>query len=355
MGAFARLGIASVLAVSLLFAVVDAQAATLGGELVTTLGAQQKATDWDVSAQSLLRLQYRAGTYPWRLYVDGSARLSHAFGASDWDADYAMERYYVKGSVADFDFNIGRQQISWGVGYAWAPTDLFNPPNPQDPQGRRQGVDALVVRMPTGPLGYWSAVVARRPESAATTHSDWQYAVRRQDNLGGADWSVLAIRDSDTTVLGGDIKLDYGPSWTAEAAYFLPNHGPSRWESVIGADYSWFDGHLVWRGEYLYNSAGATDPAAYDYMGISRGDLKHLARQYMFHQLSGQIDLFSTVNASVLANLVDGSSLWTLAGQTELSGDWRLLGSVTLPAGDAGDEFALGPKLMAKVQAQYAF
>jgi hypothetical protein len=329
--------------------------AALGGEALAALSAQKSAAGWDMSAQSLVRLQYRTGAYPWRLYVDGAAGLDRLAGQYSWEAKAELERCYVKVSLPAFDLNVGRQQISWGLGYAWAPTDLFSPPDPRDPARPRPGVDAVVVRIPVGPLAYWSAVAAYKPHNPLARPTAWQLAVRRHGNLNGKAWSVLAVRDGAATVLGGDVKIDYGPSWAAEAAYYRYDDQRNRWEGAVGADYSWFDGQLIWRGEYLYNSAGAARQEEYDYQALQQGHIKYPARHYLFQQLTWQVDLFSTLNAAVLANLVDGSALWTLTGQTHLSDSLGLAASLAAPVGQAGAEYALPAKLIARLQIQYTF
>jgi len=340
-----------------------------GGEFLTTLGMELPGDGRrQISSGFTLRLKLRSGEYPWRLYADGAVRLSRLYQPGDrWQADGEMERLYTKASFPALDVSLGRQEISWGLGYAWSPTDLFNPPDPLDPGGRRKGVDALVVQVPVGPLAYWSLVAARQPAPG----SSWQAGMLRRGSSPGLDWALLAVGDSresrakGTAAIGGHIKLDRGASWTGETACFLPPAGGSaRCEVVLGIDYSWLYGHLIWREEYLYNSGGAETKEKYGeaLTAVAEGQLKYLARHYLYNQLTWQADQFTSVTASLITNLIDLSMVWTLAGRVYPASNWQILAALSGTAGRPGGEFTpsgsagtAAPAPMIRMQVQYSF
>ncbi|NPV51901.1 MAG: hypothetical protein HPY71_00045 [Firmicutes bacterium] len=323
--------------------------------------------------ESMLRLKLRLGDYPWKLYVDVGTTLGRAPGAGgDWTVTTELERAYLKVFLPWADLSLGKQQISWGVGYAWSPTDVFNPPDALDPGGLRQGMDAAVIKVPAGPLAYWSLVAARNDRSSIQQGSGaaWQYGARYHANCGGTDWSLAAVRDTRTTMVGTDAKGDLvagdlALGWHAEIAHHAPHDGSGPWvECVLGADHSWGGGKIVWAGEYFYNSRGAATQDSYDYVSWLAGDRTYLARHYAFTQLTYQHDEFTSVLGSVLANLVDRSAVLT-AGTSMLLGDrWKLLLSASALVGGPGGEFAGGavpgtstrrPDMVLKAQVAYSF
>ena len=345
----------------------------VGGEWQTGVYAVQTQGSWSGSMESVLRLKLRLGDYPWKLYADVGTTLGRAPGADgDWTVTTELERAYLKVFLPRADLSLGRQQISWGVGYAWSPTDVFNPPDAVDPGGLRHGVDAAVIKVPAGPLAYWSLVAARNDRSSTQQGSGvaWQYGARYHANYGGTDWSFAAVSDTRTTMVGADAKGDlvvgdFALGWHAEIAHHMPHGGSGPWvEGVLGADRSWGGGKIVWAGEYFYNSRGAATQDSYDYISWFAGDRTYLARHYAFTQLTYQHDEFTSILGSVLANLVDRSAILT-AGTSMLLGDrWKLSLSASALVGGLGGEFAGGavpgtstkrPDMVLKAQVAYSF
>ncbi|MGE5572278.1 MAG: hypothetical protein ACM3ZU_04545 [Bacteroidota bacterium] len=344
----------------------------VGGEWQARVYAAQIQSSWSSSMESMLRLKLRLGDHPWKLYADVGATLGRAPGADgDWTVTTELERAYLKVFLPWADLSLGKQQISWGVGYAWSPTDVFNAPNALDPEGLRKGVEAAVIRVPAGPLAYWSLVAARNGRSSTQGGgSAWQYGARYHANCGGTDWSLAAVTDAGTTMVGVDAKGDLAVGdlalgWHAEVAHHAPHDGSDPWvEGVLGADRSWGGGKIVWAGEYFYSSRGAATRDFYDYVSWLAGDRTYLARHYAFTQLAYQHDEFTSVFGSMLANLVDRSAVLT-AGTSMLLGDqWTLSLSASALEGGPGGEFAGGaipgtfvrrPHVVLKAQAAYSF
>lgn len=162
--------------------------------------------------------------------------------------------------------------------------------------------------------------------------------------------------DQGVTVLGAEAKGDLGIGWHAEGAYFLPRDGAAQhWEGVLGADYSWLDGRLLWLGEFFVNSAGAPSRDEYDLQAYLQGGLRYLGRYYAFNQLSYQLDDFTSFFGSAITNLVDYNTVWSAGTRTVLQGQWNLSLSGVVATGDSGDEFAMGPDLAVRAQLSYSF
>ena len=345
----------------------------VGGEWQTGVYAAQTQGSWSGSVESVLRLKLQLGDYPWKLYADVGTTLGRVPGTDgDWTVTTELERAYLKIFLPWADLSLGKQQITWGVGYAWSPTDVFNPPNALGPDGLRPAVEAAVIRVPAGPLAYLSLVAARNERSSTQQggRAAWQCGARYHANYGGTDWSLAAVRDTGTTMVGVDAKGDLAVGdlalgWHAEVARHASHDGSNPWvEVVLGADRSWGGGKVVWAGEYFYNSRGAETQDSCISTSRFAGDRAYAARHYVFTQLTYQHDEFSSVLGSVLANLVDRSAVLT-AGTTILLGNrWTLSLSATALAGRPGAEFTGGaipgasfstPNVMLKAQAAYKF
>lgn len=343
--------------------------ARVGGEWKTDAAAVRMADTWTMAASSELTLKLRADYDPFKLYADVSAAFGGTIGSDDWDVELGIDRLYLKALLPAFDLSAGKQVINWGVGYAWSPVNLFSRPNPMG-DGEPEGIPAVVVKVPVGPLDYWSLVAARldRPiagisavagaVSGAEGAGDgyWRYGVRRRGVTDGTDWAASLVVDRGVTVLGAEVKGDLEIGWHAEAAWFIPRDGAGqRWEGLLGADYSWLDGRLLWLGEFFVNSAGASSRDEYDLPAYLRGDLGHLGRYYAFNQLTYQLDDFTSFFGSALTSMVDYSTVWTAGTRMVLQRQWNLSLVGVATTGDAGDEFAMEPDLAVRAQLSYSF
>src|SRR5690606_14406764 len=108
--------------------------------------------------------------------------------------------------------------------------------------------------------------------------------------------------------------------WHAAAAYHLPRSGSrGRLDGLVGADYSWFGGRLLWIGEVAFSAGG--DPTA------SRP-------LQTFQQLTYRIDEFTSVWGSVFfADIKAGRALWNLGVRTMLDSVTELAVTATAYGG----------------------
>ncbi len=304
---------------------------TWGGEWRGAVDATRVDDGVDVAAQGGLRLQGRTRTYPWRLFFDGRVDVIGSLaGARNVQADVEVDRLYVRLYLPSADVSVGKQAVNWGVGYAWAPTDIFGPPNPNDPSGIRPGIEAAVVQVPVGPLDYWSLAIA-----------DGKAGVRRRGHVMGTDWSLLAAVDQGDRLWGADLKGDAGVGWHLAAAYRIPDEesvSPSL-QTLIGADYSWLRGSLVWVGEYLItHTDGWGSPA----------------HQSAFGQLTYRVDEFTSVVGAVVADLTNEQHLWNLRVTTSL-GQSQITAGLSLYKWGGNARAVPGPDARLKVEFSQAF
>jgi len=311
---------------------------------LTATGTVYEDAAPEAAGKGTLRLQAQTRTFPWRGFLDARLILEGPLREGPrhrgtWKTTGQMDRLYVRRYLPSGQISLGKQFVNWGVGYAFAPTDVFNPPDPTDPEALRPGIVAAVGQFSVGPLDYWSMAVAKR-----------KYGIRRRGNISGTDWSVLAVYDDGRTIIGADLDGDWGIGWHVAAAYHLPRSGSrGRLHGLVGADYSWLDGRLLWIGELAFHTGG--EPA----------EPRPLQT---FQQLTYRIDDFTSVWGSVfLADMKAGNALWTLGVRTMLDsvtelaligtaygGPWLRPGGQGAPALPGG----AAPRPRAELKVQYA-
>lgn len=267
-------------------------------ELTATGGFYEHAAP-EALGRATVRLQAQTRTFPWRAFLDARLNLAGPLREGprhrgSWKTSGDIDRLYVRRYLPSGQISLGKQFVNWGVGYAFAPTDVFNPPDPTDPEALRPGIVSAVGQFSVGPLDFWSIAVAEN-----------KYGVRRRGNVSGTDWSVLAVYDDGRTIIGADLDGDWGIGWHVAAAYRLPRGGSrGRLDGLVGADYSWLDGRLLWIGELAFRTGG--DPA----------EPRPLQT---FQQLTYRIDDFTSVWGSVFfADVKAGDTVWTVGVRTML-------------------------------------
>lgn len=287
--------------------------------------------EFHLDAGASVRLQAQTLTFPLRIYFDQRIVLQGPVGRKgEWEADGDLDRLFARYFTRAGHVSAGKQFVNWGVGHAFSPTDVFNPPDPADPGRMRPGITALVWEHSVGPLDYWSLVAA-----------EGKYGVRRRGHGGGFDWSALAVYDEGDAVVGFDLDGDWGAGWRLAGACRMPGGGPEkhRFDGLLGADFSWLGGRLVWLAELAF-TLGA--------------DAESTPSQ-MFQQVSYSVDEFTSVYASVLYSALDPSQeqgLWSAGLATYLGREAELQVGGTFLTGEA-PPFA--PRALLRAQISQAF
>ena len=120
---------------------------------------------------------------------------------SNFVLEHSLDRLRIRYQTDEFDFNLGRQAVSWGTGLIWNPTDLFSGFAPTEiDRDEKSGIDAgRVIWTPDEML---SLDLIAEPQN-----EEKSYSINKQD-------SALAIRGAshigeyDISLLGGFIGSD---------------------------------------------------------------------------------------------------------------------------------------------------
>jgi hypothetical protein len=240
----------------------------------------------------------------WEIRSTSRSRWRHRF-----------DRLSLRADLGPVSVELGRQAISWATTLFLTPADPFAPFDPSDPfREYRGGVDALRVQAFPGPFSELEAVV----RAASTPDGDRVTALARgQTSRGGwafgawagvvheeAAAAVFATGAAGATALRGEASLREGT--TGESAVLRAALGLDRNFMVEGKD-------LYVIAEVQYDGFGASETSMLLEVAMSkwfsRGEMQTMGRWSGAIQASYQIHPLVGVDAMVLTNLRDGSTL----------------------------------------------
>jgi hypothetical protein len=236
---------------------------------------------------------------------------------------FMLDRALIKLYLPFADIYVGRQPITWGTGYAFNPTDLFNLKNPADAEAPKLGVNAIRAEIPLGDLAGISLVASPGRDF---THSSG--GGRLKWNLSGFDMSVSgqSIMNADRAIMylkrkivvGTDLAGQIGNVgvWYEAAAINRIYGDYDNFDSLyfqvdVGADYT-FDNGIYLMAEYLFSSLGKDSWEKYDIWdmaNMSGGDAPGMGRHYLFGGLRKEVGAATTLSLFALGNLQDHSAM----------------------------------------------
>jgi hypothetical protein len=205
-----------------------------------------------------------------------------------------LDNAYATLYLERVNIRIGKQQLPWGTGYTWNPTDIFNVKNALDPTYEKEGVNAFKVELPFAIEGMVTAILGVDEDLGSSIK-----ALKGKHHLRGFDLSLcLAEKEQEgydyllseelserRSLIGADFSgqlLGWGV-W-GEGAYNVMEDSDNFGQYLLGADYTLENG-LYFMGEYYRNGLGKTDKEDYDFNGWMRllGDEgENLGTDYLF-------------------------------------------------------------------------
>jgi hypothetical protein len=230
-----------------------------------------------------------------------------------------------------FSVEIGRQQIPWGVGHFFTPTDLFNPFNPtQIELEERDGVDA--VNIMTKKYDGYALQMVYTPRGKDL--HPYRYLARVSKDIENYEVGLIGGRVLRDHVAGFDLQGNIKNS--AVRGEFLYREADEEKDFIsftVNADYN-FPKNIYGLLEYHFNGRGRRDPRSYQVDKLLRGDIQQLAKNYVAALLGYNITpllrfenhaIFNADDQSVflrpeLRYEAQANLLFTLAGQFYLGG-----------------------------------
>jgi len=168
---------------------------------------------------------------------------------------HRLYRFFIEYDSYPLRISAGRQQVSWGTGYFWNPTDLFNPVTfALVEQGERHGADAVNLELALGTLSQLQLVWA----PARDPHQG-RGAARVKTNFADYDFSVMGGRFFRDRVAGADFSGQIaGAGFRGEWLHNFTDSGADYDQLVLGLDYR-LSSSFTMTGEYLYNSGALSE------------------------------------------------------------------------------------------------
>jgi len=208
-----------------------------------------------------------------------------------------MDRAFIKFFFSSSDLIFGKQQIAWGTGYVFNPTDIWNIKDPTDPNSPKIGVLAANLDFFFGENSSFNIIAA-----PGSNFDNMKYGFRLKSTAGRYEYSFSAVRDkSDDAALlnlperiqlGSDFsgEIFEGIGFFGEAALSNPRYPGMEFSDTdsayaqfcTGFDYTFKNGLYV-LGEYYYNGLGENDHKNYDLTAFTRltgGVMSGLAENY---------------------------------------------------------------------------
>ncbi len=159
-----------------------------------------------------------------------------------------LDNAYATLYLDQLTLRIGKQQIPWGTGYAWNPTDVFNEKNLLDPTYEKEGVNAFKADISFSEEGSISFIWGIKDTYKKSTK-----AVKIKNHFAGFDVSAALVelteesfgyglfvpREEHRRMWGLDFAGQLlGLGLWGEAAFNRMAHGSDYSQILAGSDYT---------------------------------------------------------------------------------------------------------------------
>jgi hypothetical protein len=263
-----------------------------------------------------------------------------------------FDRLALQYRGATWGFTIGREAVSWGSGRVFQPMDLFSPfaPTTVD-RDFKAGNDLLIVdKLFDDGSDLQLLGVARRDLEGDVTSDVASAALKWRKFLGASELELFGGKHYRDQVYGGALRLPVGSAMlrTDLVTTRLEDGGEWYVSGILNLDYSFeLGGRSTYVfAEYYHNDFGVKSlppnplllPEALTER-LLRGEVFNLMRDYVALGGTFQWHPLWTQALTLIGNLNDGSSILQTTLSYVPSDHATVEAGVTLPVGDAGEEF----------------
>lgn len=271
------------------------------------------------------------------------------------DEDGFYEQRFYRISIAYetdlYDVEIGRQQIPWGVGHFFTPTDLFNPFVPtQIELDERDGVDAvnLVIKDFFGTR----AQLVYTPRGREL-HPQ-RYLARLTKDVEGYEVSVLGGRVGRDHAMGFDFSGNLQDfAVRGEFLYREAQLEKDFMKFTVNADYN-FPHNIYGLLEYHFNGQGRRNPNDYQRDRLLDGDIQQLGKNFLAMSVGYDITPLLRIENRTIFNMDDQSFYERPELQYEARQNLLFTAASQLFLGANNDEYG-NPKNLFLFEAKYSF
>ena len=191
-----------------------------------------------------------------------------------------LDNLFAKHYLKSLDITLGKQQLSFGSGYAFNPTDIFNKKEISDPQYEQAGVNAIRADIPLGEQSISTFVYSYDEDFDKSTKM-----VSLKRNIDRFDVELFF---GDKQLSRGKREV-FGFSTVGQVFDFgvfnetaFNNTKEDFWEITTGIDYT-FDGGLFLLAEWFFASYGTSgDYTKTEWISYLASDTKSLTKHQIF-------------------------------------------------------------------------
>ncbi len=322
-----------------------------------------------IGANLIVQKYFGETVYNLADFVPASLFINTFGGAIDFpfplpDSSY-LDNMYARISFRTWDLTLGKQQLSFGPGYVWNPTDIFNFKQLLDPTYEQAGVSAIRLA--------WQARNWLRIDAVTQPKDTWLNSTKYLQikantpfgditlNAGQYLWTrtwikpnyrvplfpmtpFFIINSTDhRTMLGGSFNGEIaGMGLWIEGAHNLFKADSLNFDEIsAGADYT-FENGLYFMGEAFVNTGGAaklSELGLDEFFQYFQGQIHSLYRHYLFLQTAYPFSGLLTGSAFAYVNLDDKS--WVISPNLSysLSDNLSLEGMFSRMGGGVDTEF----------------
>lgn len=266
---------------------------------------------------------------------------------------HRLDRLWLRFSGEKTVVRIGRQAISWGNGFFFAPMDLVNPFDPAAIDTEyKPGDDMIYVQYlrDNGDDLQAAAVIRRDVVSGDVDADEGTITVKYHALTESAEFDLLLAKtyDRPTAGLGANRSIG-GAVWRGDVVITDVRSGVKA-QVVTNINYSWTwaDRNVSGVVEYYYNGfgqkAGHYDPPSLAQnpellQRLARGETFSLGRHYLAGGLTIEMTPLWQMAPNAFINVADPSALLQLVTQYSLGDNAVLLGAINVPVGGNGTEY----------------
>jgi hypothetical protein len=228
-----------------------------------------------------------------------------------------IDRLYFRQGFDWGNIIVGRQRISWGTGRVWNPTDLFNPINPANfSKIEKDGADAVSATYSFG--NFTDLNIVYNPQDKFKTNNA---AFRFRTNYATYDLALIGGYFDRRYVAGFDFAGNlFVAGVRGEGIISMDRNdlGKKYAKLVFGID-NQFTSKFYAMIEYQYNGQGVTDKFSYNLLGLAKGDIINLNRNYLFLSCNYLFTPLFTGTISNNSDINDGSGFVLVSASYSLT------------------------------------
>jgi hypothetical protein len=249
--------------------------------------------------------------------------------------EHSLYRGYISAKTDLVDFDLGRQQIPWGVGRFFTPTDVFNPFNfSQVEWDERQGVDAVNLKKRVGDYKINYVYTPRGKRLHPSRHM-----AKITRDIQGYEVSLLGGTIAKNEAIGYDLQGNVGDAVLRSEFIFQNAENEKDFaQFLIDMDYRFKNGVYALL-EYYYNGRGKSDSRDYEISRAVRGEIQEMGRNYLGMELGYDITPLLRIENRTVLNLDDLSAFNRVELRYEINQELIMRVAGLFDMGDSDDEF----------------